>query len=184
MARRTTKKSLPEVRTQSNVEVADFDQDDAERIRAEAAERDPMGGGILDSEFTPFDPSINGSDMIGDDTPLDQMPEVDAAAKKEAWKAKLRAAWNPEKRAALKAKLEQYYETHDHPMKGKNLSDETKERIRAALKGRTPLATCEVCGRPLSEHTSVENGVGPICATKKLGIKVDGLKLNQQEEEE
>lgn len=223
MARKTTTKSAPEVRTQTNEVLTDFvqvdggtalgltaftpedlmhrpdlDLDDVNRIASELPPDtrllisdipEPLPessrgtlmelGPVPNAVFRKTDPSIDGSDMRGDSAPLTIFND---ASKKEEWRAKLKAAWTPEKRQALRVKLQDKYASGEivHPMKGKNLRAETKERIRAALKGRTPLALCEVCGRPLTEHTSVESGVGPICAGKKLGITISGEKLNKE----
>lgn len=185
----------------------DFDRDDVARIQAEATERDPSGGHLLASNFISsalgipaellqsgsdlnatqarhYDPSVDGSDMIGDDTPIEEMPELVAARKKEEWKSKLRGAWTDEKRQALREKLQAKYASGEivHPMKGKTLSEETKGRIATALKGRTPLTTCSVCGRPLSDPASAAAGKGSICAGKHMGVTVGGTKLHEMEE--
>jgi len=90
-------------------------------------------------------------ETLAEETPTEETPRpVDR-----------RAAWTPEKRRALSEKLKEYYKTHDSPMKGRKLSDETKEKIRQAALNREPRGTCAECGRNLYSDESVARGVGP-----------------------
>ena len=81
-------------------------------------------------------------------------------------KAPQAAAWTPEKREKMRQKMKEYYETHDGPLLGKNLSEETKEKIREAALEREVVAHCIVCGRGLSPGPSAEKGIGPLCEAK------------------
>lgn len=42
-----------------------------------------------------------------------------------------------------------------------------KKAVKPAAKSSTKSGTCSFCGKPLSRHTSVENGMGDTCAAKK-----------------
>ncbi|MEM3510638.1 MAG: DUF6011 domain-containing protein [Nitrososphaerales archaeon] len=39
-----------------------------------------------------------------------------------------------------------------------------------------PKVVCQICGRPLSQHTSLERGVGPVCWVKNYvrAVEADG----------
>lgn len=154
---------------------AHIDADDVERLQAEAAERDPSGGRILASDI--IDGALPEPEIIA------PILVVDAKA---AWRSKLREAWTPEKKAALAEKLRAKYASGEivHPMKGKTLSEQTKENIRNALKGRPALGICSVCGRPLTEKGAAAKGVGPICEHKTMGVTVNGSKLHESSEDE
>ena len=76
------------------------------------------------------------------------------------------AAWTPEKREKMRRTMLEYYKKHDGPMKGRKLSEETKEKIRDIALNREVKGNCIVCGRPLSDDHSVVEGIGPLCKAK------------------
>jgi len=92
-----------------------------------------------------------------------------------------KAAWTPERKAAMAEKMRAHWATHTPPMTGKKLSEETKQLLSDKAKERNANATvrCALCNKFLTSSDSIAKGLGPTCQHKDVpeGFHDDGKEV-------
>jgi len=89
------------------------------------------------------------------------------------------AIWTPEKREEQRKKLKEYYQSHEGPMAGRHMTDESRQKMKDAREQMEVKGHCKRCGRPLYSEDAVKLGYGPECFEKVLEETENGYDVEQ-----